>query len=476
MITHKWIPTSVGLIAPHEVVRDIHLLAPRADFNAALLQFLIGLVQTTMAPQNERAWKNIYKNPPSESDLQAAFAPLISTFDYKIFMQDFAEFDGKTNNISGLLPETPGDQTCRLDTDFFVKRDTVKHLCKSCTATALLSHNLNASSDGVGYRTGLRGGGPLTTIAIGDTLWETIWLNILETPDLGDSESDEIFPWMCPTHTAEVHSAEVNPLLMYWAMPRRIHIDWDTTVHTTCDICGQMDDCITEYSAKNYGNNYKGSWRHPLSPYYTYKEETLPVHANPGGVTYKHWLGLLYADQTTGYQAALIINKVLDRYSKFKNLGESLSRNIRISAFGYDFDNAKVRTWYESTMPIIHSNVPDYETNIAKLVHSAATIISNTKSCVKSAYYGKAKVRGDLSPISIRMWAETEDRFYKTIHQLSTGADVSDEWLSYLKSISFSIFDELTDGAPDPKRIVEARKSLYNFNNKSVEKIWNTQI
>jgi hypothetical protein len=74
------------------------------------------------------------------------------------------------------------------------------------------------------------------------------------------------------------------------------------------------------------------------------------------------------------------------------------------------------------------------------------------------------------------MWAETEDRFYKTIHQLSTGADVSDEWLSYLKSISFSIFDELTDGAPDPKRIVEARKSLYNFNNKSVEKIWNTQI
>jgi CRISPR type I-E-associated protein CasA/Cse1 len=214
MITHKWIPTDVGLIAPHEIVRDIHLLAPRADFNAALLQFLIGLVQTTMAPQNERAWKNIYKNPPSESDLQAAFAPLISTFDYKIFMQDFAEFDGKTNNISGLLPETPGDQTCRLDTDFFVKRDTVKHLCKSCTATALLSHNLNASSDGVGYRTGLRGGGPLTTIAIGDTLWETIWLNILETPDLGDSESDEIFPWMCPTHTAEVHSAEVNPLLI----------------------------------------------------------------------------------------------------------------------------------------------------------------------------------------------------------------------------------------------------------------------
>lgn len=92
---------------------------------------------------------------------------------------DLTKNDGERNNIDHILMEMPGDQTLAKNTDHFLKQDTIKNICLPCCAMALFTLQTNAPARGRGHRTSLRGGGPLTTLIMGRTLWETIWLNVI---------------------------------------------------------------------------------------------------------------------------------------------------------------------------------------------------------------------------------------------------------------------------------------------------------
>ena len=56
------------------------IIAPRPDFRGALYQFLIGLLQTTYAPQNIGEWRQRYDNPPSLEELKEVFSSYHSAF------------------------------------------------------------------------------------------------------------------------------------------------------------------------------------------------------------------------------------------------------------------------------------------------------------------------------------------------------------------------------------------------------------
>lgn len=108
--------------------------------------------------------------------------------------------------------------------------------CPHCAALALFSLQLNAPSGGKGYRTGLRGGGPLTTLIElqeyeGERLtplWRKLWLNVLPQ-DAADmplpaAYDESVFPWLAPTRTSEQASAittpeQVDKLQAYWECP-----------------------------------------------------------------------------------------------------------------------------------------------------------------------------------------------------------------------------------------------------------------
>ena len=70
----------------------IDLAAVRPDFNGALIQFLIGLLQTTCAPQGDSDWRAWMKNPPSPEELKDKFETVAPAFnldgDGSRFMQD----------------------------------------------------------------------------------------------------------------------------------------------------------------------------------------------------------------------------------------------------------------------------------------------------------------------------------------------------------------------------------------------------
>lgn len=330
-------------IAPWQIGEPdiVALDAGRPDFNGALIQFLIGLIQTTTPMNSHAEWMQWHDVPPSLETLKRWFAPVENAFVFDgegaRFMQDFSlrtagVKDAEFNNIGALLIEAPGDNTLKENKDHFIKRGSVTGLCPHCAATALFTLQTNAPSGGNGHFTSLRGGGPLTALIVATparSLWHTIWLNVREHASFmgnggGDANKAEphfIFPWLAAMPSIQPAGGKTAPIQthpahVFWGMPRRIRLDFDNTVNGRCDTCGRESaTLLTRYITKAKGFDYKVPWRHPLSPYYESKpEEWLPMHPQPGGLGYKHWLGWVLGVQgdKKKIQPASQVSYVLD--------------------------------------------------------------------------------------------------------------------------------------------------------------------
>jgi CRISPR system Cascade subunit CasA len=482
-------------IAPWEVTTRydddpiVTLVAPRPDFNGALIQFLIGLLQTTCAPDSPRTWRDWLRNPPTPESLRTKFQPVGYAFELDSdglrFMQDAKlKLEGikEATPIGALLIDMPGENTIQRNTDHFVKRGKVDKLCSTCTAIALFTLQTNAPSGGQGHRTGLRGGGPLTTLIMGEMLWQTAWLNVLESAaflaysrDASKTEAKHHFPWLAPTRTSEKGSTtekttpfDAHPNQHFWAMPRRIWLlNKSTTLYQQCDICGKAGTKLYhQYLTKNYGVHYDGPWLHPLSPYYMDKDnQANPVHSPTGGVGYRHWLGLVENNADNTRRVA----RVVEQYRKLQRA------DGRLWAFGYDMDNMKARCWYDAEMPIIlapEGIEAEYKGQVEAMIRAAEQVRDELRRNAKNALFGPhAEARGDLSYIDSRFWSATEPIFYallrRTRDTLNAGEDTTPllgEWYTTLTRTAYRIFDDVSQtgdfNAADPRRIALAWNAL----------------
>lgn len=512
LIKKQWIPVlrrdgTRDMIAPHEVTDRfsenpvVSLNASRPDFNGALIQFLIGLVQTVAAPQSGVEWRKRLKEPPTPEELNKKFAAVKHAFelggDGPRFMQDFEDVNAVDGSVGGLLVETPGENALVNNTDHFVKRNTVERLCPTCCATALFAFQTNSPSGGPGYMTSLRGGGPLTTLVIGDsaheTLWQLVYLNIMEQGKFNNicgnpnhMEGKYTFPWLGETKKGRRKKGETfygedtvpedaHPATMYWAMPRRIRLNLAALSSGNCEVCGiDSKSLINSYKEIPGGASYN-KWLHPLSPHYeqTTKGVTsiLPVHAQPGGLTYRHWLGFVIQDGSDKKMPARIVHEF---YGRWKN-----NWQFRLWAFGFDMDNMKARCWYESTMPLLCPEETiriKYEESVAGMIKAASEVLNNTRMAVKKAWFRRpGDAKGDTTFVDSTFWQQTESDFYKVIRDLIITLEKGDEpmtesslWLSVLCNQSIHLFDCHAWEGPiedaDPKRVVIARKELEIFN------------
>jgi CRISPR system Cascade subunit CasA len=520
LIEEPWIPvirksgerkliTPAGLVDRYAEDPVLALDASRPDFNGALVQFLIGLVQTTFPPANESEWRKKFSKPPTMDELQSTFERYAHAFnldgDGPRFMQelDLSEKEGESNQIDHLLMEMPGAQTIDKNTDHFLKRDTVKQICLPCCAMALLTLQTNAPAGGRGHRTSIRGGGPLTTIVMGRTLWETIWLNVLTAESLshyGDarkiSDSD-LFPWMGHTRTSEKNeettSQHVNPLQMFWGMPRRIRLSYSSSAkESPCDLCGSVSShSVTEYHDKSYGINYKGGWHHSLTPYFVdeKKGESRPIHGQAGGISYRNWLGLVQnnVEKNSRNEPAVIVH--MFRQERQEALLGNNEIPFRLWAFGYDMDNMKACGWYEGTMPLIHLATdlkPVYEHTVSLMIKTASLIAYNVRACLKKALFSKdANISVEKSffdSIDSQFWQDTEPPFYQILNDLKTALqtkqpvqDLKLRWLGILSKEGEILFDRYSQSSlisvGDPKRIAIARRDFKTFSSPYNKKI-----
>lgn len=471
--------------------------ADRPDFNGALAQFAIGLLQTTTPVADVIQWGRLLKTPPEEAVLRGWFEPVAAAFvldgDGPRFMQDLdlGSEGVAVNDIGALLIDSPGEQTLKNNADLFVKRAQVTAMCPDCAALALFTLQLNAPSGGAGHRTGLRGGGPLTTLVLapGDaSLWQNLWLNVRDRPvflaqggSVEHTDLQRAFPWLGSVTAlqalkGEMSQAQVHPAHLYWAMPRRIRLEPAPATAGTCDCCGRLSQSMfRRYATKNYGLNYKGAWNHPLSPYYETKEGWLPLHPQPDGLGYRHWLAWVLG--AASERQTIRVAQVVDRAMSLP--GRTTGGPLRLWAFGYDMDNMKARCWYESTLPVYQLGECDNDARnsvkaeVGRWLAAAELASSYLRGAVKDAWFS-SDARGEFGYVDASFWAATEPGFYKQLQSLidtvaskleHPALSARQAWHAVLIRAALRLFDDhfVAAGAVErqnPRRVALAHRQL----------------
>ncbi|MEM7180307.1 MAG: type I-E CRISPR-associated protein Cse1/CasA [Spirochaetota bacterium] len=491
-------------VAPYEITDGlekkkpnpiVEIITPRADFKGSIYQFLIGVLQPIYSPEDEDAWKEIQRQPPSVVELKQRFSKIAYAFellgDKQRFMQDMGlNSENKEEAISSLLIDSPGTNTIKENKDHFVKRGAVEKVCLECTAQALLTLQINSPSGGQGHLTSIRGGGPLTTLIIPDdsipSLWNTIWYNILlAEEDTSNTKDETVFPWLTDrffkqnSGGSKATTEDLHANAVYWSFPRRILLQ-TVEEEGTCDICSAKAEVFCKtYLTKTYGLDYGGGgWIHPLSPYYFKKDKDLgdtwfPYHPQSGGILYNHWQAFIYGKTQQDKNA-----KVLSHFLRVR--GKPKKQTV-VWAFGYDMDNMKARCWYESRMPI-YKIPPEqtvvFEDILTKLLTAASQVASNLQKKVKDAWLNPgSKASGDMEYIKLSFFQATETHFFEIVSGIQDKLKQEEEpldnqgkldWLYYLNREAHKLFDTYVESGAlefeNIKRITQARKELHMWN------------
>ncbi len=509
LLTTRWIPVRQGAaeidISPWLITQDLAtnpitaVMAPRPDFTSALYQLLIGLLQTAFAPEDLTEWYERWESPPTPEELQNAFEPFAHAFELDgegpRFMQDLDPLSGQAPlPVTALLIDAAGSET------HFFKGLPDQGFSPAVAAMALYTLQINAPSGGVGHRTSLRGGGPLTTLVMarprdpgGDpipSLWQTLWLNVLPRSAIRGGgyppEPEQVFPWLTVTRTSEKGRADttpqaVHPLQMFWGMPRRIRLDLDNLKPGTCALGGQpAEGLIRTYRTKNYGTNYTGAWQHSLTPYTNDGSGPAAVHPR-GKIGYRHWLGVMQEDREA--KVRRVPAQVVRRFKALDELHDD-DWSAGVWACGYDMDNMKPRRWVEATLPLFHikdaKRRDSVELLARQLVQAADLFSNNLRNCLKDAWFSEGDPRrkkAELGMVQDAFWQETEALFYRRLDALLAADDLSvadraiaKGWHTDLKGYTEGAFDRWVDynqlsEQSHPKRIAEARRRLRKTNN-----------
>ena len=257
-------------------------------------------------------------------------------------------------------------------------------------------------------------------------------------------------------------------------MPRRLRLDFTAAPDGVCGITGTPDTVVVaSWRQRPRGANY-ASWGrvHPLTPHYTAKPgaEWLPVHPQPGGTGYRHWLGWVMASPDGRHLPAATIAQW--REARGLDTGRAPARLL---AAGYDMDNMKARGFVESEMPL--PAAPDAATRAAlddlaaRLVEAADIAARLLRMAVRNALFSAgATVKLDAEALSAareRLWDATEPAFYGTLEQLAGGTDraaLLTSWQKRLLRDALLLFDEFAPITPDgfatAPRISRARRGL----------------
>ncbi len=474
--------------------------SPRPDFRGAAYQFLIGVLQTALAPEDQEHWQELWDTPPTEAELQAALAPYASAFNLDgnswRFMQDNDLGDVESKSIANLLIESPGDNTIRKNRDHFIKRGRVEQTCPACAAMALFTLQVNAPGGGSGHRASLRGGGPLTTLLVPNVadviLWQKLWLNVLPQDALAYGSSrclSDVLPWVGKTRTSEAKTGiestpeHVHRLQAYWSTPRRISLEIEVAPDSRCDLCGaDTDEVVRQYGTQNYGINYTGAWQHPLTPYSVDpKIGLLSIKGQEGGIGYRHWLGLALGSVADNREAARIVG----------HFNQHLTKRVpaRLWCFGFDMEKMKARCWYDATLPL-HEIEPAQQRAFINAVRSVLELATEAakllNSHVKAARFSRPGDVPSDPAIPQSFWQESEPGFYALLKQLADTrmdddaavAGIYRSWLTDVSRIALRLFDQWVESVPiedgNMGRIVRQREELRKWlnANKIAKELW----
>lgn len=416
----------------------------RNSANSALTEFLIALFQTTLFPEDGREWRRHWETPPTPAELKAAFYHIQGLFDLegpKPFMQDpTLKADGRDDDyrkpIQKFLIDGVSEQQEKNNSDLFEKSGAISALCAPCAATALWDMQAHAPQGSAGYYTSLRGGGPSTTLVLGEMLWQTVWANVMEQPVFnmkGRPDPATFLPWVTPLF-GKLKPADICPLHVYWGMPRRVLLEKGEP--TSCSTCGDKDGIYRSFLSYRGGIHYaETEWRHPLSPYIRSKDGGWLVRATePDLAGYRHYMGILVDTPAGDGVPAMTVRRAIER-----------KLDLRIWGYGYQCDQAAVVSWCEGIMPV-ETGLGTQD--IAPLARTLVALTQRGVERLSDALYGvwdESEARGveRAKATAPTLWNLTERSFREMLRMAREGKArelILDEWVIYIQRSALSIY------------------------------------
>ena len=500
LIEERWIPVRrrsgrVDHVAPWQIAdQDDPPVCPetaRPDFDAAVLEMLIGLLQTVAMPPDENEWRTIYQRGMDPRELRDRMRTVRDAFhldgDGPRFFQDLdvdRHPEVKRRSVGSLLIE----RCTASGTSLFAKERESHQFGMPMAAMALLTLQVFAPIGGKGHRTSLRGGGPISTTIRDATLFRTCWCNVLSQEDFGmipGDTSKAVFPWMARTRTSEREGSgtgpsDVHPLQHYWGLPRRIRLCFDDLRDGTCDLCGQKGPIVTEMWSRMHGTSYKGPFRHPLTAYTIHKQLEWPNPKKGGSsISYRDWPLLHLGGDGQIPPAVVQVFYERERWT--------VAKAHRLCASGYAMDNTKSLQFYEAEMPILHvprSVTRSLRGHAAELVNASQKVRTSLANQVKSAWTDRPKnLPGDASArTDAAFLASTETHFYDTLKAVAAAIErkcddaiiqAKTQYVRNLRWRALEVFDSLCPvddslGTEGLRRTVQARRSLGYFSSAKV--------
>lgn len=464
LITDAWIPvrTTSGeqrIIRPDQIAEPgvDRPDWPRADFNLACCELLIGLVFLADPPEDEEDWE---ERRPSDPDRQRArLTPLAHAFnlggDGPRFLQDVEELDADASSVDMLFIDSSGGNTARNNADLMVKRDRYMGLPAPLAAMALFTLQSQAPSGGAGNRTSMRGGGPLITLVepggqAPSPLWDMVWANVPDGSPLPAHQLPDALPWLTETATSEKGTVPKQPpenhndvmlAEAFFGMPRRLRLDF----------ADDDPSLVTSVRQRPYGINY-GLWRHPLSPYYRQKigAEPLPMHPRPGIGSYRNWAGIAFEEADGLRHVAGTVATWRKRHPQ----GSMASLHVG----GWAMDNMKPRDFLWSRQPLFALNTQAEHDAIALI--KAANAFSLALAIAMQTLTKAASMDATaIEPVREDYYARTQSAFETMLGRLVRPAPldtVSRDWVTHLRSVALDLFEDKAMPGLADRRVEDA--------------------
>lgn len=478
LVRDPWLP-----VVKNDVVERVHVWEiadesvsdiawPRGDLTLACYELLIAMVYMAMPPASTKEWHAGLAGDPER--LRKALDLYADAFNFVggghgLFMQDYEPFESDVQPAGALFLDGPGKITVEENKDVIVSRHQFAELDLPTAAMALFARQSYASGGGPGYRTGLRGAGPLVTLVkpreTPKRLWATIWANVPDGPPLDDVCR---LPWMRPTIISKGKDAPVInardsdhlPHEVYFGMPTRLRLV----------VSG---DRVVGIMMKQHGNNY-GAHTHPHAVYRKPSASRPPFALGAGrvGPAYKDYLGVVY--RSPDELSAKPIARA-QCVSTFLQRGKWEEADLIVG--GWAMSNATGEEFIYSVEPMFARSEEAQEA-AGRMVKSAELVSQALRASLRIGMGVDTKSR-EVPTLVDNLYHQTRPAFLRTLRRVS-GAEVSMEeamrsWHHLLQKTALKIYDDRLIGGmstldvvgkspasnrPTVKRVVEQRRQL----------------
>ncbi|EOV8962257.1 type I-E CRISPR-associated protein Cse1/CasA [Cronobacter turicensis] len=435
------------------------LSLPRDDMELAALQLLICLVQVIFLPENEEALRKRLSEDLSEAEYDNAVTPWKERFQLDHHEYPFMQIKGvKAKDFTAmdkLLTGVTGATNCV----FVNEPGQGEALCPGCTAIALFNQANNAPSFGGGFKAGLRGGSPVTTLVQAIDLRTTVWLNVLAKPNLEKlfgQPVDITQPpvWFTPVKNGEEINATQIGLVrgLFW---QPAHIELTAPVEGgKCSACGHSASRrYNGFLKEKFNFTIKGLWPHPHSPRLLQTKK---------GTVEEKFLAFTTAAPAWSSLSSILISKQLSDVKKEKEGGRRaavieqyadyfIGHRLELTVGGYRNNQASILERRHEVLQFNNGWAEHLD-----IIESVVSIGHEYRKAIRKALYIfcegiKAKdIKGSGIPVyeaaERQYYRRSDDLIVATLASIDFSAPLSsiDYLRKRLKTICHELFSEFT--------------------------------